>query len=154
MTSPANFSAKAMASADLPEAVGPIIATSGRGDDWMKSFAGADEGMAWVSAGVIGTIKSVSNNGSGDRERTARLRRASRRLELGGASLRVAQGKIVQKDETQLDEWAAEGRRQRLKGRGRTNRGVCGAIQRLLTRRALLRRIGVRHDTIAHNFES
>src|SRR5579864_6242844 len=147
MTSAPNFSARAMASDDLPDAVGPRIATSGSVDASTDLFDGAAQRFERVAE----SIKETSNNESADRARITPQSEASPQPELPEVSLGGAYRQIVQKDKTQLDEGAGECRGQRLKGRGGSDRGRCGAVERLLTRRALQLRLGVGNGAVAHN---
>src|SRR5215469_13807288 len=114
MTSPLNFSARAMASDDLPDAVGPRIATSGSVDASTDIFEGAAE----RSETTAEPIKETSNNESTVRSKITRQSEASPLPELHGVSLGGAYRQIVQKDKAQLDEGPREGRRQGLEGRG------------------------------------
>src|SRR5947209_15340252 len=104
MTSPPNFSASETASDDLPEAVGPRMATS-ISVDGCTGISGA---IAEESAGIIEPIKSASSNESADRPKKAWRSQANPWLELRGASL-SAHRQIVYKNEAQLDERTAEG---------------------------------------------
>ena len=82
------------------------------------------------------------------------MRRAAARQELACVEVSlVVERKIIEKDESQLDEGAGEGRRQRLEGTGRANRGHRGAIEWLFAGRARERGIGHRYVAVLHDLE-
>jgi hypothetical protein len=103
-----------MASDDLPDAVGPRIATSGSVDASTGICERATESFETKAE----SIKEASNNESTDKLKITRQSEASPLPELHEVSLGGAYRQIVQKDKAQLDEGPGEGRGQWLEGRG------------------------------------
>jgi hypothetical protein len=89
------------------------MATSGNVD----GGTGISGSIAEELAGTTTPIKAVSSNEPADKTGKERREAMNPKPEIRGASLGRAHGQIVQKDESQLDEGAGEGRRQRLKRR-------------------------------------